>query len=264
MAANHPPSIDRNNFLAMPPPRQVPLSVIKAAAPLGGMVSLMLIGTVFLVLGLVMCWAFVPSHLPSQWQLDHGSVLTVAGKITSAEDTKTSVNSQRVREYRFSYQPDSGGKRHGTAFTTGSRWSQGAAVTVRYLAADPAVAVPAGARLDEAPAWLLFVLLFPLTGCGLMLNAIFSRRKKLQLLRDGRLTTATVSSIEKTRVEVNNRPQFKIHLIRSDDRSAIMKRSCDPTELAWADEKIKSAEPVKLLYDPKNPKHFLFPETWEA
>ncbi len=256
--------IEINTFLATPPPRQVPASVIRAAAPIKGLIGIIVFGGIFLSMGLIFSWVFFPRHLLEQWKLGHAPTLTTPGKITAVEETKVSVNDQKIFRYGFSYRPDSGGTQGGTAYANGSRWSKGSPVTVRYLVEEPTLAVPEGARLSVGSASSCTLLIFPLLGGAILFFSINSVRVKRLILRDGRVTTATVNSIEKTNVEVNDRPQFKIHLTRTDDRSAIMKRSSDPTELALAGEKMKSAQPMKILYDPAKPKHFLFPETWKG
>lgn len=256
--------MERDAFLSMSPPRQVPQTVLKAANPTRNVVVPVIVGTIFLLMGLLFSWAFFPKNLPLQWKLDKGPALSVPGKILAAEETNLSINKVKVVKYRFSYQPDSGMRREGDAYTTGSRWNEGAKVTVRVLAADPAVAAPEGARLSKSTAVMLFVLIFPLVGAAILFFTLRGSRMSKHVLQNGLLTHAAVDSLEKTYVVVNNQPQFKFHLTRNDDRSTIVKRSHDRREINLLEKKKSAGEPVMILLDPQKPKRLLFPETWNA
>lgn len=256
--------MERDAFLSMSPPRRVPQTVLKAANRTKGTTGLLIFGAIFLLAGLAFSWLFVPTHLPLQWKLEKGPALSVPGRILSVENTNLSINKVKVRKYRFSYQPDSGMRREGEAYTTGSRWNQGAEVSVRFLAADPAVAVPEGARLGQGSASGSFVLIFPLVGGSILFFTLRGNRLNKHILQNGLLTQATVNSLEKSHVVVNNQPQFKIHLTRNDDRTAIVKRSHDRREIGLLEEKLAAGEPVMILLDPQKPKRLLFPETWNA
>jgi hypothetical protein len=256
--------LERDAFLAMSPPRQVPQSMSRAVVSFKSQWLLMIFGMIFLLMGLGFSWAFVPRHLLRERKLEQGPSLTVPGKILSVEETNLSINEVKVREYQFSYQPDSGGSRQGTAYTTGGRWREGATVRVRYLEADPALAVPEGARLGKSSAGALFVLLFPLVGGGILIGCLYSRQTKKRLLRHGWASSATVTALEKTSTEVNGQHVFKIHLTFIDDGRVVVKRSYDAAELALAEEAVSSSRPLQILYDPNKPKRLLFPETWKS
>ena len=255
--------LERDAFLAMSPPRQVPQSMTRAVSSFKGQILLMIFGMLFLLMGLGFSWAFVPTHLLRERKLEQGPSLTVPGKILSVEETNLSINEVKVREYRFSYQPDSGGARQGTAFTTGDRWREGATVRVRVLEADPALAVPEGARLGKSSAGALFVLAFPLVGGGILISCLYSRQIKKRLLRHGWASSATVTAVEKTSTEINGQNVFKIHLSFIDDGHAVVKRSHNAAELALAGDAMNSKRPLRILYDPNKPKRLLFPETWK-
>lgn len=256
--------MERDAFLSMSPPRRVPQTVLKAVNPMKGTVIPLAFGTIFLLMGLGFSWLFVPTHLPLQWKLKKGPALSVPGRILTVENADISINKVKVVKYRFSYQPDSGMRRVGEAYTTGPRWSEGAKVTVRVLAADPAVAAPEGARLGKATALTLFVLIFPLVGAGFLFFTFRGIRIKKRLLQNGHVTRATVNSLERTSVRVNRQHQFKIHLTRLDDLRTIMKRSHDRDEIALAKWKMETNEPVTILHDIHKPQRLLFPETWNA
>jgi hypothetical protein len=264
MTSNDSWLMERDAFLSMSPPRRVTQTVLKAANPTKGTTGLLIFGAIFLLAGLAFSWLFVPTHLPLQWKLEKGPVRSVPGSILSVEDTNLSINKVKVRKYRFSYQPDSGMRREGEAYTTGSRWNQGAEVSVRFLAADPALAVPEGARLGKGSVSGCFVLIFPLAGGAILLFTLRGNRIKNFLLQNGLVARATVNSLERTHVVVNNQNQYKIQLTRLDDHSGIVKRSHDRREIDLLEKKMSAGEQVIILLDPQKPKRLLFPETWNA
>lgn len=253
---------DRTAFLSSSPPRVVPVSISKAAGSRGAL-GMRILGGAFLLLGLALAWAFFPERLHDEWKLKQGPVETAHGTIVAAEKTSLSLNKVKVYQYEFSYRPDSGQIRKGTAYTTGSRWNGGENVSVRFLASDPSIAAPVGARLGKSTPFCLLVLVFPVAGGALLIFSVLAAQRNTRILQNGNVATATVDSLEKTNVQINNQNVYKIRLTRMDNRSSILKRSHDESEIALLEEKRKAGEPVTILFDPDKPKHLLFPEAWK-
>ena len=253
--------MERDAFLDTPPPRHVPASVAKKAAPFEGL-FLVIFGLIFLTMGLVFSWIFLPTHLPRQWRLDKGPSSSVLGTITQVENTKVSINKVSVKEYTYRFVTKDGVKKEGVAYTTGGRWRQGKKVKVSYLDADPSISVPLGARMGKADLTSSFVILFPVIGSALAIAPFIGFRRRRWLLRNGWVTKATVSALETTSVSVNHQPQFKIRVTRADDGVETMMRSHQPGVVSFAKSKKESAEPVTILYDPQKPKRMMFPEVW--
>ncbi len=223
-----------------------------------------ILGGAFLLLGMGFSWVFFPERLHDEWKLRQGPVESTQGRILQSKSTNLSLNKVMVYQCDFAYRPDSGTDRKGTAYTTGSRWKGGENVSVRFLASDPSIAAPVGARLGKFTPFGLLVLVFPVVGGTLLLFPVLAARRNTRILQNGKVATATVDSLEKTYVQINHQSVYKIRLTRMDNRSSILKRSHDGNEIALLEEKLKAGEPVTILFDPDKPQHLLFPESWKS
>jgi len=251
-------------LLAAPPPRTVPGELQRAGYRQAASLGLMIFGLIFGGFGLAMGMVFFPWNFYRDWQLSAGSTLTAPGRVTNVGSTKLSINKRRVMSYDFTFRSAAGADEHGTCYTTGQQWSRNAAVTVRYLPADPTVCRIEGARLSEAngPAGL-FMLVFPGMGAGLVAWSVISRRRIRNLLEQGTVGEAVVTAVEQTYTRVNKQYVFKITLQRTDapDAGALSLRSYQPAAISFARDRMASKQPVFVLYDPANPKRVLLPET---
>lgn len=255
--------MERSAFLDSYPPRHVPASVAKVAAPKGSL-SLMIFGLGFLAMGLLFSWIFLPTHLPRQWKLDKGPAASAQGTITQVENTKVSINKTQVKQYTYRFVTKDGTAKEGIAYTTGSRWKEGRKVKVRYLESDPSVSVPLGGRMGKGDTGSCFVILFPIVGAILFVAPLIGHRRRKWLLRNGSIGKGTINAVEKTSVSVNNQPQYKIKITRADDNVEATMRSHDSGVIAFATTKMESAKPVTILYDRRKPKRMMLPETWGA
>lgn len=254
----------RNAFLTSSPPRIVPQEISQRIIPGWETLTRSLAGGVFLFVGLVLSWFFVPRHLPEQWRLDKGPVEIVPGEILTVEDTRTTVNKSRVWKYEFVFRTQGGAEQKGIAHTPGKQWEAGAPAEVRYLISDPRIAVPVGATLDAASAMGCVVLVFPLLGLYIVLHSLFERRWKKRLLRDGLVGEAVVNSLEKSILQSNGQNFYTLRMTRGDDGIPIQKRIHMAEEINVAEAKLKSGEPLTLLYDRNKPKRFFIVESWDA
>jgi len=251
----------RDAFLDTPPPRHVPASVAKKAAPFEGL-SLVIFGSIFFTMGSVFSYVFLPWHMPHQWRLDKGPSSSVQGTVTQVEDTNVSINKQKVKEYAYRFVTKEGVEKEGKAYTTGSLWKEGKKVKVNYLTSDPSVSVPLGARMGKADLTSSFVILFPLIGAILVVGPFIAVRRKRWLLRHGWVGKGNVAAVEATSVSVNHKSQFKIRITRADDGTEVIMRSHQPGVVSFAKARKESSEPVTILYDPRKPKRMMFPEVW--
>jgi hypothetical protein len=211
------------------------------------------------VLGVIL----FPTNLLRDRKLREGPSRTVPGKILLAEDTNVTINDEKIRKYRFSYQPDAGAGREGTAYTSGGAWREGASVPVRYLEADPGLALPVGARSSMSSVFGLVALVFPLMAGGVLIHSLYGSQRENRLLRKGLLGQAQVTAVELCGSRDNGQDVFKIHLTFADDGLLVKKSSHDPREILLVEERLASSEPVRVLYDPNEPRRLLFPESWE-
>ena len=253
---------DLNAFLAMPTPRRIPPTLKLRKDP--AVKTLWIVPLMFIAMGTLLCWTFLPLYLPRQWQLDRGPALETTGQVLSKKPTNLSINKTKVYQYRYRFSEKNGVPHEAEAFTTGSRWNEGDKIDVRYLQNAPSVSVPVGARMGQGDKMGAMVLLFPVLGGLLLIHAVRAHLGRKGLLRNGRVSTAKIAALQKTWTKVNNQQQYKITVIREDDGGTAARRTHDPAEIAYAEEKLREVQPAPLLYDPRKPKHWVFPEVWKA
>lgn len=250
-------------LLASSPPRSVPADLLRAAQAQAAPFFLAFFGMAFGGIGLIVGLALFPWNFHREWRLRAADTAEAPGKILTAEETNSSVNNTRVVRYWFEYQSSGGAGMQGECFTTGSRWPEGADVTVRYRRESPEIACPVGGRLNRfgfAPA---FVLLFPFIGGGLVYWVVTARRRARNLLERGHVSEALVTAVEATNTQVNKQTVYRITLQRIDqpgDRPMVIKRY-QPPVLEFARQRLANKQPVFVLFDPARPQRALLPET---
>jgi hypothetical protein len=256
-------AMERDAFLASPAPRRVPPSIFKVTAPEGTR-TILFAGLLFLIMGLFFSWTFMPWYLPRQWRLDLGPAAAVQGTITEVEVIGTSRKKHKplVQKYTYRFAAKDGASREGTAYTTGGRWKEGRKVKVRYLESDPSVSVPLGARMGEEDVVGSFVILFPLMGSAVLISYFVERRRRMILLSHGWIGKGSVTALERTWASVNNQPQYKIKVTRTDYGVESVMRSYYPGVVSFVTARKDAQEPVTILYDPRKPKRLMLPETW--
>ena len=213
-------------------------------------------------MGVLFMAVFFPWRFADDRQLDSERALTVPGTITSVSRTSMSINRTRVMEFGFRYTPADGRVRDGRCYTTGSRWENNAAVTVRYLPDNPELARVEGARLSEGGNGTAFVGLFPLVGAALVVWFVIDRQRTRRLLREGRVTEATVVSAEPTMASVNRQVVHKIVITSSDLQGGrpVTVNRFKPAEVNLVQKHLREKQPVFVLYDPQKHTRVLFPE----
>jgi hypothetical protein len=253
-------------FLAAPVPRPMPASLKTDALREASSGMLVLIGVIFLGMGLFFMKVFLPWRQMDEWRLSASQPTVGQGRIVVVGRTNISINKRRVMRYAFEFKTAQGEGMNGECFTTGQKWSVGDSVRVRYDGVEPALACPEGARLSQGSLGGAFVLIFPIVGGGLILWVIRSRKRTLWIMQNGTLGDFQVTAIEPTRVEINKQPQFKIILQRIDQRDAQPHevRWYKPELLTFARERQKNGQAVFGLFDPAKPKKVLLPEAWSA
>jgi hypothetical protein len=252
---------DIAQLLASPPPRPVPAHVARAATGGGNGGCLPLFGLVFGGFGLVFVVMFFPWRFLDEFRLA-ASDRMVPGEIRRVTDTKMSINKTRVIEYTFGYTPADGRVREARCYTTGRRWTVGAAVTVRYVRDDPEVACVEGARLSQGGWSGLFTLVFPLIGGGMVAWFVVSRRRTRGLLRSGLVAEVDVVSVERTNMTVNNQPVYRIVLAGPAllGGQPVTVRRARKADVDLALKHNRDKQPVFILYDPLKPARVVFPE----
>lgn len=230
------------------PPRSINI-LTKATVLFGGF--LQQFGWIFFVMGSLFSWIFIPMSSVKYW-FEFGKQWEKApGKIVSAEPTNSSVNNQTVYQYLQSFEVN-GHRYTGKSFTVGQDYQGGEEVTIEYDAHNPSDSHVEGTRRAVFPAFVLFVLIFPLVGLGFILSAIRQNLKAIKLLSIGEFTRGTMCSKEATNstIKINNNtyPVYKYSFeFQAGGRthSAICK-----THQSWL---VEDEEREIILYDKYNP-----------
>ena len=250
-------------LLAAPPPRHVPPELRRAATRQTAPLLFIVIGAVLAAFAMIFVAAFFPWNLTQQWKLDAEGAMTTSGKIIAIESTGLSIEKQRVRQTTFEYAPPPSARTlRGTCYTTGSPWSEGATVVVRYRPDDPSVACVEGARLTKTRGMAAFVILFPGIGVTMIVIGLRLRHHALHLLVHGEVAEAFVTALERTETTIGNHHVYRIVLKRLDhpDAPPLETNKWEPAVVAFARERLESKQPVFVLFDPKRPKGVLLPE----
>lgn len=172
----------------------------------------------------------------------------VPGVITSINNTRSSVNHQPVYAYGFSFEIN-GTTYKGQAFAT-HPYSVSDAVPVQYKADEPATARIQGTGTAPFSIWIFFSsLVFPLSGCLLIVLSARKARKHIYLVEQGTLTTGRVTRQKRTMSKVNNQRVYKVffEFILSDGTIQEAHVKTHRTDQLGDEAK----EP--LVYDPLNP-----------
>ncbi len=250
-------------FLASPVPRRVPARLHSAAKRQDAGAVLFWIGLLVGAFGACFVPLFFPWGFWNDGRLASADALTVDGRIVAAEATQMKINGTKVWAYRFEYRStrSDGGLRSGESFTTGRRWQVGDVVRVRYLADDD-VACPEGARTTKGGWATVFVLVFPAVGFGLAGFGWRARRRVLAILTHGKLTEAKIVAVKPTFVRVNGKPVFKVHLQEGARGAAgpLIARCHQTAAVEFAEERLRSQQPVYVLSDPQSPDRAILPE----
>jgi hypothetical protein len=230
------------------PPRSIGLFT-KATILFGGF--LQQFGWIFFVMGSLFSWIFIPASTVRFWFEFGKDWKETPGKIISAEPTNSAVNDVTVYRYLHSFEVN-GVRFTGKSFTTGQQYQGGEEVNIRYDANNPGDSHVAGSDRAVFPAFVLFVLLFPLVGLAFIVTSVRNNWKAVKLLEIGEFTRGKMVSKEATGSEVkinNNRyPIFKYSFefeAGGKTRTAICK-----THQGWL---VEDEEREIILYDRFNP-----------
>lgn len=243
-------------------PRRIPREIAKSALKVTGARMTIGIGLLFVVFGVISAWHFAPRNLVEQWRLHNGKTEVVEGTIDHGGELNIKINQKVVFEYHYSFSPKEGGARQRVAYTTGPRWNRGDKVTIRYLSTNPTVSVPTGGRMDRSPIAFCFVHLFWVMGLGAIYAPMRERRLRKKILERGTLTTASVASVTQLTWSQEDRPRFRIDLIREGDHHPIVVKIENPLEVELMKQKLANGEPVALLHLAGKFHRVVFPEVW--
>ncbi|MBI5915419.1 MAG: DUF3592 domain-containing protein [Bacteroidetes bacterium] len=201
--------MNANRQLRDLPPRHLNLFT-KATVLSGGF--LQMFGWIFFCMGSLFAWIFIPMSEVRFWFEFGKEWKETPGKVVTAEPTNSSVNDQVVYSYLHSFELN-GTRYTGKSYTTGQQYQGGEEVTVRYDANNPNDSHLAGSKRAIFPAFVLFVLIFPLVGLCFIVFSLRQNLRTVKLLEIGDFTRGKMTSKEATGsvVKINNTsyPVFK-------------------------------------------------------
>lgn len=251
---------DIAQLLASAPPRLVPAHVAKAALSRSASTAGAVVGFIFAVMGLGFTTLFFPRHFRDEWRLAGRGAEATLGVVTAVTRTNLKVNKRPVMDTTFAFTPAGGKRQTADCYTTGSRWSVGETVRVRYLPDDTTVACIEGGRLDEVGWGGAFVLLFPLIGVGITVLFLRQRMGTRRLLLSGQTAELDVLAVEQTGTRVNNQYVYKITLSAPAGGPPVVIRRTNPADIGLAQRHVAQKQPVFALYDPAKPSRLILPE----
>jgi hypothetical protein len=206
-------------------------------------------GAIFLVAGLAFTLVFTHGYRPIDETRLALARATVRGEVTNVTETNSTENDVTVYEYEFSFTTLRGEKATGNSYTTGERWAVGDTVAVEYVSEDPTIARIQGARTSTFTPWVLFVLIFPAVGAGLVGYAAIGGVRQADLLRNGLVADARIVSKRPTGMSVNNAPVLEYsYEIRTNTGETF-----NGTAKSLPSEQIGDEENEPALYLPSNP-----------
>lgn len=186
--------------------RDVPLT-LRLRLIFGG--SFSQFGWVFFGFGLALSLVFLlHSEVATFWKFT-GPLQRTAGMITNVKKTGAEENDVPVYAIHYTYQ-SAGATLTGTSYVTGNPPEPHSAATVEYQPAHPQWSRLQGMRSAEFDWVVVFTLIFPLVGLGILLAGLLKGRRTIRLLRSGLPATGTLTAITYTNVEINHQPQFRL------------------------------------------------------
>jgi hypothetical protein len=115
------------------------------------------------------------------------------------------VNDELVYQYLHSFEVD-GQRQTGKSYTVGQDYQAGQQVTIEYDAKHVADSHVKGAERAVFPAFVLFVLIFPIVGLAFIVHSLRQNWRAIKLLEIGEFTRGAMCSKESTNssVKINN------------------------------------------------------------
>jgi len=243
-------------LLRQPPPRPVPKSFRRALLktlilPTGIFFA---IGFMFTLTGLITIGMFFPWQFPKEMKLDSGAKSNAIATVSSCESTGYEDNNAQVYKIKYEFTTPDHKAHQGYSYQGGAEVPTGSKVQVEYLNSDPDTNRILGMRLNPAGYFILYFTIFPLIGLVLLVYAVrsWSRkwRKGIGLFENGTLTQGVVKSVNKSLLNVNRQPRYKI-IVSYQEFETFYYGNGD--EAVRASKWQGAKTPLRVLYDPGKP-----------
>ena len=198
-------------------------------------------------MGSLFAWIFISASEVKYWFEPGKDWQEVPGKVVSAEPTNSSVNDEVVYRYLHSFELE-GNRYTGKSFSTGQQYQGGEQVTIRYDARHPSESYVLGTDRAAFPAFVLFILLFPLIGGAFIVQGLRQNLKTIKILEIGECTRGKLVSKVATSVKINDSPVYKYEFeFEADGKQHIA--TCK-THQGWL---VEDEKREIILYDRFNP-----------
>lgn len=220
----------------------------------GSQSVLRIIGTIFLLLG-----------IPLMLFLGDGAItdltLSVSGKTTTATVVSTrvvtNVEVNDVHPVEINYQYEAEGQKYtGASYTTNgmilNTLMTGTSISIEMVPSLPSWSRMKGTTSSKMGAWVLFFLIFPFVGGGLLYSAVRSNRREIRAFRDGTaIKGLVVKRAFDTTTEVNGQNPYEISWEFQVD-GTMYKGKLSHMDRAVLDRALPDEE-VTVLYDQRDP-----------
>jgi len=186
--------------------RKVPIST-KCSILFGGFKNQF--GWAFLGFGLIFFWGFA---MNSDWSFLHfkGEIITIEGTAIRSVDTDASEGEVPVFENHFKFMTADGLEFEGISYATGQRVLSGETLIIEYPEGKPQYARIKGMRSQTFGTFVIFVVIFPLTGLIFILLGLKRSTRALRLFKYGELTKGVLVSKKRTNTKVNGQVVYKL------------------------------------------------------
>ncbi len=228
---------------------------VRLQALLGG--SINQFGWFFFGFGMVFFWLFVCQADLTSWYRFGGRVVTAQGQVTGSSDTGASEGGGKhhrgtpVYKNEFAFVVDDK-EYHGASYATGQRLQTGLAVTVEYPTGKPGVARIRGMRTNVFGPAVLFVIIFPLIGLGVISFGLRNGVGACYLLAHGIQTSGRLVSRDPTNMQVNHRTVYKFTFTFKTLEGEV----CTANAKTSTDRFANDVE-EQIVYDPRHPRSAL-------
>ena len=245
MGSSEQPHFKGGRNLREQPPRYLNLFT-KATVLFGGLIQQM--GWAFFGFGMIFFWVFVMNSEAKYLLAFDGKWEDSQGTVVSVNSTNSEVNDQRIFAYQFKYFAD-GKELESTSYDYYRPEIQaGNSVRIQYKSGNPKRARIEGMSSSTFPIFVIFVIIFPLIGLGMILGGFISNIKSLKLLIHGQFTKGKMVGKQITGSRVNNNPVYK-YTFEFEVGGMKHQINC-ATYQTW---KVEDEEMEIILYDKNNP-----------
>jgi hypothetical protein len=214
-------------------------------------------GWFFFGFGMIFFWLFVCRADLTSWYRFGGRLETAPGRVAGSSDTGATAGGSKhhrgtpIYKNKFSFLVDDR-EYHGASYATGYKLPAGSAVTVEYAPGQPRLARIQGMRTNVFGPGVLFVLIFPLIGLGIISFGLASGVRACRLLAHGVPTSAKLLFKEPTNMSVNRRTVYKYAFVFKTLAGEV----CTATAKTATDRFANDAE-EHILYDLRQPQRAL-------